>query len=270
MSLSRDFVPIDQLISLKGKTAIVTGAAMGIGQTIAHRLGEAGANLVVGDVQAERGQRSAAALAEAGYPVRFLLGDVSREEAMKALVDAAVKEFGGVDILVNNAALAPFASALDMSGADFLKVVDVNVKAPFIGIREVSRQMTAQGRGGSIVNLSSVAGIHPSRLHHCAYDASKGAVITLTKSLARELGPHRIRVNAICPGAILTERMQALVRRGVFGDFKDGMKDFTARTSVGRMGYTDEIARVALFLASDMSSYMTGSFVVVDGGFLLS
>ena len=270
MTSGKTYPPASDLISLKGKAAIITGGAMGIGLAIARRFGEAGAALAIADVNAGRGERAAQELTAAGYRARFTLCDVSKDEEAKALVAGTAEAFGGVHVLVNNAAVFPFVKAVDMPAEEFRRVLDVNVKAPFVLSREAARQMIAQKTGGAIVNMASVAGLRPSNLRQSAYDASKGSVITLTKSLAAELGPHRIRVNAVCPGATLTERMQALVRRGVFGDFKEGMKEFTGRTAMGRMGNTDEIARVVLFLASDLSAYMTGAYMVVDGGYMLS
>jgi NAD(P)-dependent dehydrogenase (short-subunit alcohol dehydrogenase family) len=242
---------------------------MGIGRAIVDRLAEAGASVVIADTNTDRGQRALDYLVAQGRHVRFFPCDVSNEAQLAALADVAAREFGGADILVNNAAISTFNRITDFTASHFQEVMAVNVRAPLLLTRDFAQRLVS-GKPGVVVNLASVAGIHPSNLRQIVYDASKGALITLTRSLARELGPRGIRVNAVCPGAILTERMRALTRRGVFGGLKEGMNSFVQRTPAGRMGQPDEIARVVLFLVSDLSSSVTGTFLVADGGYLLT
>ena len=273
MSSSQQESPIGELLNLKGKRAIVTGGAMGIGLAIASRLAEAGAAVLIADANAKEAGKAADKLKKCGYQAHFATCDVSSEEEVKDMAVAAVKEMGGIDILVNNAGVYPRMPLEQMTGEDFAKVIAVNLTGTFLCSRHVSQKMMEQKKGGCIINIASIEALHPSSTGMTAYDASKGGVLTLTKSLARELGPNDIRVNAIAPGAVLT--------RGVYSQTGETseelkraqlkeLKSFMARMALGRMGEADEIARVALFLASDLSSYMTGSLVVVDGGYLIS
>jgi len=195
---------------------------------------------------------------------------VSREEEVQDMVDFTVKEIGGIDILVNNAGIYPFMPLTQMTGDDFTQVISVNLKGAFLCSREVSRRMIAQKQGGCIINIASIDSVHPSSKELTAYDASKGGVLSLTKSMALELGQHDIRVNAIAPGGILTESMLSHVTGSSTAQGKSELKAFMARMALGRMGDADDVGRVALFLASDLASYMTGSLVVADGGYLIS
>jgi NAD(P)-dependent dehydrogenase (short-subunit alcohol dehydrogenase family) len=269
MSLEKKYIPLNELIRLTDKKALVTGAAMGIGFAIAYRLAEAGATVAIIDLNEEKGQKAAEDLVNCGYRAFFLRCDVSREEEVKNTIDAAIVRMGGLDILVNNAGIFPFTPLLQLTASDIEKVLAVNLKGLLYFTREASRWMIEQKRSGSIINLASVDSLHPSHKGLSVYDASKGAVLTLTKSLAKELGPNGIRVNAIAPGGILTEGAIAQ-SRGSGETSRTGLKEFMSRIALGRMGVADDIGRVALFLAADLSGYMTGSLVVVDGGYLLS
>jgi 2-dehydro-3-deoxy-D-gluconate 5-dehydrogenase len=269
MASDKKFTPLSELISLADKKALVTGGAMGIGFAIAYRLAEAGATVAIIDVNAERGQKAAQDLANYGYPTFFLSCDVSREDEVKKTTRAAIARMGSLDILVNNAGVFPFSPLQQMTAADIEKVLAVNVKGMLYFIREGSRWMIEQKRSGCIINLASIDSLHPSHKGLPVYDASKGAVLSLTKSLAKELGPHNIRVNAIAPGGIMTEG--ALAQSRASGETgRAGLKEFMARVPLGKMGIPDDIGRTALFLASELSGYMTGSLLVVDGGYLLS
>jgi 2-deoxy-D-gluconate 3-dehydrogenase len=205
-----------------------------------------------------------------GYKAAFVECDVSREDEVQEMVSNAVRTMGGVDILVNNAGIYPSMPLTQMTGGDFEQVVSVNLKGTFLCSREVSRHMIEQRQGGSIINIASIGSLHPSAKGLSAYDASKGGVLMLTRSMALELGEYGIRVNAIAPGGILTEGVLSQGGRLSPQQMKAQLKGFMARTALGRMGSPDEIARVALFLASDLASYTTGSLIVVDGGYLLS
>lgn len=262
------------LLDLTGRRAIVTGGAMGIGRAIAARLAEAGAKVVVADLDGEAAELTAKELAEHGHVVRPVQADVSVEADAQRLVDTAVDWFGGIDVLVNDAGIFPTVPVLDMAVEDFARVIQVNLQGVFLCSRTVARQMVDQGTGGRIINVTSVDALHPSSVGLAHYDASKHGVWGFTKNLALELAPHRIWVNAIAPGGIATPGVAHMSSAPGVGpgavDPQEVLQRFLARIPMGRMGEPDEIGKVALFLASDMSSYMTGTQVVVDGGVLLA
>lgn len=265
--------PLNDLVSLTKKGAIVTGGATGIGFAISCRLAEAGATVLVADMDTEAAQKAAKELKGYGYRACSARCDVSREEEVGGMVDTAVREMGGIDILVNNAGIYPRMPLAQMTGADFERVIAVNLTGTFLCSRYVSQKMIEQRRGGCIVNIASIEAVHPSSGGMSAYDASKGGVLMLTRSLARELGPQGIRVNAIAPGGIMTGGMLSHIRKPTKEQEKAELKElkaFMARMALGRMGDADDVARVALFLASDLASYMTGDLIVVDGGYLVS
>lgn len=236
---------INNLVNLTGKAAIVTGGAMGIGLGIVKRLEEAGAKVYIAD--------------------KTTGVDVSSEEDVKKMVTETVEKFGSIDILINNAGIYPITPVEQMTSSDFDKVIAVNLKGVYLCTKYVAEQMIKQGRGGKIINITSIDALHPSAVGLAHYDASKHGVWGFTKNVALELAPHKIWVNAIAPGAIETP--------GVTGGKAlqaDILEKFTAKIPMHRMGEPDDIGKVALFLASDMSSYMTGAQIVVDGGVLLS
>ncbi len=267
-----DVLSADKLLDLSGKTAVVTGA-VGIGHGIAYRLAEAGANVVLASRSQEEVDKTVAELTSRGFKVQGVTTDVSKEEDVKKMVEETVKAFGGVDILVNNAGIYPSIPVHQMTLDDFEKVVKVNLGGVFLCTKYVSEQMITQGKGGKIINITSIDALHPSSVGLAHYDASKHGVWGFTKNVALELAPHKIWVNAIAPGGILTPGVQKLqgkmpMPQGV--DMSKVMETFLAKIPMHRFGEADEIGKVALFLASDMSSYMTGTQIVVDGGVLLS
>lgn len=242
-------------MNLSGKVAIVTGGAMGIGFAIASRLASAGAKVLVADKDA-----AAAAAAAEKIGGAAIATDVSDEAQVEAMVAKAVSEFGGVDILVNNAGIYPAIPVLTATKQDFEKIIHINLMGAFFASKAVANQMIAQGRGGKIINITSIDALHPSFPGLAFYDASKHGLWGFTKNLALELAPHNISVNAIAPGGVATP-----------GTGMGKMPDaFIAKIPLHRLADADEIGKVALFLASDLSSYMTGSQVVVDGGTLLA
>ncbi len=251
-----------ELIDLSGRTAIVTGGAMGIGLGIVRRLHEAGANVAIADLDPGAAERAAEELrtrrGESSVSVR---ADISDAQDVGEMVDAAVEAFGDIDILVNNAGIFPMLPLGDLDLDTFRRVLDVNLTGLFLCTKAASARMIAQGRGGRIVNITSIDALHPSMVGLAHYDASKHGAWGFTKSAALELAPHDIRVNAIAPGGIRTP--------GAGDVDEETLKSFEAMIPMGRMGEADEIGRVALFLASELSSYMTGAQVVVDGGRLL-
>lgn len=266
----KKYAAVSELISLANKRAIVTGGAMGIGFAISYRLAESEATVFIADQNLERGQKASQELRDCGYRVTFVQCDVSREEGIRNMVDTAVSEMGGIDILVNNAGIFPRIQMEQTTSHDFEQVIAVNLKGTFLCSREVSQRMIAQGQGGCIINIASIDALHPCSKGFAVYDASKGGVLTLTKSLAFELGQYDIRVNAIAPGGILTEGALSRAGNSPAEQGRAQLRAFMGRTPLGRMGNADDVARVALFLASDLASYMTGSLIVVDGGYLVS
>ena len=254
---------LPELIDLTDRTAIVTGGAMGIGLGIARRLHEAGASVVVADLDAAAGEDATEALraqrADSALAVRC---DVSDSESVERMVDAAAEAFGGVDILVNNAGIFPMLPLSELDLETFQRVIDVNLTGLFLCTKAASARMIAQGKGGRIVNVTSIDALHPSMVGLAHYDASKHGAWGFTKNVALELAPHGIWVNAIAPGGIVTPGV------GEIGGA--ALEGFEAMIPMGRMGDPDEIGRAALFLASELSSYMTGAQIVVDGGRLLA
>lgn len=264
--------PLVQLLDLKGKTAIVTGA-VGIGYGIAYRLAEAGANVMVASQTQASIDESLGKFADKGWNVKGILTDVSKDEDVKAMTDETIKVFGGIDILVNNAGIFPTIPVMQMSLEDFDHVLAVNLNSVFLCTKYAAAQMIKQGNGGKIINITSIDALHPSSVGLAHYDASKHGVWGFTKNSALELAPHKIYVNAIAPGGIMTPGVQKMQSGMKLPDGVDPAKmieNFMAQIPMHRMGEVDDIGKVALFLASDMSSYMTGSQIVVDGGVLLS
>jgi len=240
---------------LKDKVALVTGAAQGIGLACAQAFAREGARVVMADVNEDKGRKAAADLQAA-----FVRCDVSRKADVVAAVARSVSEFGRLDILVANAGIVHAAEFLDLEEADFDRVLSVNLKGIFLAGQAAARQMVKQGGGGSIVNMSSVNAVMaiPNQV---PYVVSKGGINQLTKVMALSLAAHKIRVNGIGPGTILTE----LARTAVLGN-KEAERKILSRTPLGRMGEPGEIAKVAVFLASDDSSYLTGQTIYPDGG----
>jgi 2-deoxy-D-gluconate 3-dehydrogenase len=265
--------PLNKLLDLTGKTAIVTGGALGIGQGISYRLAEAGANVVIANRTASEGENTAQQLVTKGWKAKAIATDVSVEDQVKKLVDETVQTFGSVDILVNNAGIYPSIPVHQMTLADFEKVIKINLEGVFLCTKYVSEQMIKQGKGGKIINVTSVDALHPSSIGLAHYDASKHGVWGFTKNVALELAPHKIWVNAVAPGGIITEgvkRLQSQHPATAAIDPAKMMEMFLAKIPLHRFGEPDDIGKAALFLASDMSSYMTGAQIVVDGGVLLS
>jgi 2-deoxy-D-gluconate 3-dehydrogenase len=250
------------LIDLSGRAAIVTGGAMGIGLGIVRRLHEAGASVVIADLDPGAAEQVAEELrAKRDDSAVSIRADVSDPEDVTRMVGTTVETFGGVDILVNNAGIFPMVPMADLDLDTFQRVLGVNLTGLYLCTKAASARMIDQGRGGRIVNITSIDALHPSMVGLAHYDASKHGAWGFTKNVALELAPHDIRVNAIAPGGIRTP--------GVGDVDEETLKGFEAMVPMGRMGDPDEIGRAALFLASELSSYMTGAQIVVDGGRLL-
>lgn len=250
---------------ISGKNSIITGAAMGIGFGIARRFVEAGANVLLADIDQKVVKAAAEKLSKGPGKAAAMQIDVSRNDAGDKMVERCVDEFGSLDILVNNAGIFPTVPMLEMGPDLFDKVIAVNLRGLAFASKASADQMIKQGSGGRIINIASIDSIHPSMVGLAAYDASKGGVAMFTKNFALEVAPHNILVNAIAPGAIITEgttnpNQKERVRV---------IEEFIKMIPLGRAGEPDDIAKVAVFLASAAADYITGEMIVVDGGRLL-
>jgi 3-oxoacyl-[acyl-carrier protein] reductase len=247
---------------LTGKRVLISGGSSGIGEATARRLLEEGARVVLGGLDADQVDAAVAGLAPLGE-VAGVAVDVRREADVARLVDTALGTLGGIDVLINNAGIAWREPFLDITPEHWDRIIAVNLRGMFLVAQAVGRVMVEQGTGGSIVNMSSTNGLG-GEADYAHYNASKGGVLLLTKTMAVELGRHGIRVNALCPGYIDTPLNAGIV--AALGD--DGFADAYARDSIplGRPGKAAEVAAVYAFLASDDASFMNGAEVVVDGG----
>lgn len=253
-------------MKLKEKTAIVTGGGTGIGKGISRSLAAEGANVVIVQSTLEKAENAAGELAAEGYDILPIRADISLRDDVRNVMNRTLERFGKVDILVNNAALtgskvsAPF---LEMTDDLLERAIDVNLKGTFIVSQEAARHMTE--RGGSIIHISSV-GAYAAQEGASIYCATKSALIGLTRTMALELAPYNIRVNAIAPGDIRTETSENIVSEKMESGFSG---KYFRKVPLNRRGEPTEIGPTAVFLASDDSSYITGETIIVDGGFLI-
>ncbi|OHV39821.1 MULTISPECIES: SDR family NAD(P)-dependent oxidoreductase [Pseudofrankia] len=242
---------------LAGKVAIVTGAGIGQGKSTALRLASEGATVIAADLSGA--EKETAAESDAIVPFQV---DVTRSADVEALVREATERFGRLDIMCNVVGVAGVAQALipDVDEDDFDRLLTINLKSIFLGMKYAIPAMVAGG-GGSVINWSSVGALAASPTSG-AYGASKAAILSLTRTAAREWGQQNVRVNAICPGFIYPTGMTLMGEE----KFPDLARHAASRSAMNRPGHPDEVAAVAAFLASDDASYMTGSYLVVDGG----
>lgn len=261
-----DLHSLQQLISLRDKRALITGAAAGIGKAIARRFAEAGAGLDLVDINAKRLAMTQSDLAQFGTDVKTHLVDLSQKEA----IDTLWATFKGdtPDILVNNAGVYTFKDFVDVDDAFYRHIMDTNLSSVYWMCQHMIRMRLK--RGGIIINVGSIEAILPSKKESAHYSVSKAGVIALTRALAKEHARHGFRVNAILPGGIITEGTISAAKQILqfkFDLLLTGV-DFARRLPVGRPGQPDEVARMALVLASDLASYVHGAAIPIDGGFL--
>ncbi len=250
------------MFDLTGRVAVVTGASRGIGEAIAKAYAQQGAKVVVSSRKLDGCAAVAQAINEAGGEASAIACHIGDMEALNALFAQVEQRFGGLDVLVNNAATNPYyGHILDTDLGAFQKTVDVNIRGYFFASVLAGRLMRKGGRG-SIINVASVNAVRPGPMQGI-YSITKGAVLNMTKSFARECGPEGIRCNAILPGLIRTKFAGALLAD------ENQLKHYVGDNPLRRVGEPQDIAGAAVFLASDASSYVTGDFLVVDGGFLI-
>jgi len=246
---------------LANKVAIITGSASGMGQAAAELFASEGASVVVTDIIVEAGEETALKIRDAGGKAIFVKANVSKEDEVKSMVEAAVDSFGHVDVLYNNAGIMPSddASVTNLSEEVWDRVLDINLKSAFLCSKYTIPHMVEQGKG-SIINVASFVAFMGCTVPQDAYTASKGGMLALTKSFAVQYGPHGIRCNAICPGPIETPLLRHLWTSEEARNLR------LNRIPLGRFGEARDIIYMALYLASDESSWTTGAWLMVDGG----
>lgn len=263
---------IPEIFNLTGKCIIVTGGAQGIGEGIALRLAEAGASIMIMDLEKDLAAKTVNKIKANGGKAEFIFSDIKNAANAENVIKTTVETFGHLDILVNNAGIYPAIPALQINEQLWDNVFDTNLKGMFFYSQAAAREMIRAGQGGKLINVASIDGINPGE-GRLIYGASKAGVINLTRSLALELSPHKILVNAIAPGAIHTPGLDHILdiyarAAGITPELLEA-GDAKANTPIGYYGQPDDIAKVVLFLASDAANYMTGQTIVVDGGKLL-
>jgi len=262
----KDLKPLSELVSLSEKRALITGSAVGIGKAMAYRFAEAGADLELIDINKEGLVAARKELSRFKSEINIHKVDISKKEE----IDVLWEKLNGKepDILVNNAGIYPFKNFLEVDDAFFDKVMDINLNSTFWMCHHMIKRRLK--RGGVIINIGSIEAILPFAKDLVPYNVSKAGVIALTRVLAKEYGSHGFRINAIIPGGIITPGTKGVAKE--ISQFKVGLLktglEFKMRLPLNRGGQPDEVARIALVLASDLSSYVHGALIPVDGGFL--
>ena len=254
------------MFRLDGKTALVTGGGSGIGREIALLYGKQGATVAIGDINHEAGAQVATEITVAGGAAFGVHLDVTDMASVESAIGSIVEQTGSLDILVNNAGIGMVGSLTETSPEDFARLIAVNVNGVYncshVGVKQMLSQTP---KGGVLVNIASIAGqVAVSR--RFAYGTTKGAVISMTQSTAMDYVDQGIRCNCICPGTVETPFVEAYLNRYHAGEVEETRKQLHARQPLGRMGRPDEIAPLALYLASDEAAYVTGAQMVIDGG----
>jgi meso-butanediol dehydrogenase / (S,S)-butanediol dehydrogenase / diacetyl reductase len=259
-------------MNLADRVCIVTGAAQGIGKGIGSRLAREGAKVVFADLNLSGAEDAASEATAAGGTATAIPVDVTDRKTVEHLISATVAEYGALDVMVNNAGVSGTKPFLEISDADFERVMRVNGLGMLIGIQEAARQMIKQGRGGKIINAGSIASRegYPLFAHYCA---SKHAVHALTTAAARALAPHKITVNAYAPGVVATPMWKDIDQTFIeLGETKvpgEAMNGFAAGILLGRVSVPDDVSGLVAYLASADSDYITGQLIMVDGGMVL-
>jgi 2-deoxy-D-gluconate 3-dehydrogenase len=263
---------IAQLFDLSGKGAVVTGGAMGIGQGIAFRLAEAGAGVIIADIAMKEAKDTVKQIKEKGGKAKAIHADVRRAADAKKAIQAAVAAYGSIDILVNDAGIEPGCKFMESDEASLNEIFDVNVKGVFLFSQVAAQAMIKAGHGGKIIHLASMAGLSPAR-GQSIYSASKASVVSLTKSMAKELAPYGILVNAVAPGGIATPGAWAAapnIQKALDMTDEETLQTHLARVPLNRLGEPDDIGKVVLFLASEAADFVTGAVISADGGYLVT
>jgi gluconate 5-dehydrogenase len=252
---------IQQLFSLEGRTALVTGGSRGLGLQLAFALGEAGARIMLSSRKAGDLEEATADLQAAGIDARWIAADCAREEDIRKLVDQTLERMGDIDILVNNAGAAWGAPAEDHPVEAWDKVMNLNIRGYFLLAQQVGKRSMIPRKAGRIINIASIAGLggNPPEMTTIAYNTSKGAVITFTQALASEWGKYGINVNAICPGFFPSKMTKGTLDR-------IGVDKLAANAPLRRLGDDEDLKGTALLFASDAGKHVTGQWLAVDGG----
>ena len=253
---------ISELLRIKGKVAVVTGASSGLGVTFAEALAEGGANLILAARRIEKLNEVAVQMRKLGVKAMPFQCDVSKQEEVQALVNTTIKNFGKLDIIVNNAGVAAMGPSTEMPVEEWNRVVSVNLTGVFLCARTAAKQMIKQG-SGKVINIASIYGAVGDVFPAAPYYATKGAVINLTRDLAVEWAPFEVNVNAIAPGFFPSEMTEGIFRESRYTEY------ITKQTPLGRIGKPDDLKGAVLFLASPASDFVTGQTIFVDGGWTI-
>ena len=253
---------ISELLSIKGKVAVITGASSGLGVTFAEALAEGGANLILAARRIEKLNEVAVQMRKLGVKAMPFQCDVSKQEEVQALVNTTIKNFGKLDIIVNNAGVAAMGPSIEMPVEEWNRVVSVNLTGVFLCARTAAKQMIKQG-SGKVINIASIYGAVGDVFPAAPYYATKGAVINLTRDLAVEWAPFKVNVNAIAPGFFPSEMTEGIFRESRYTEY------ITKQTPLGRIGKPDDLKGAVLFLASPASDFVTGQTIFVDGGWTI-
>lgn len=250
------------MFELTGKTALVTGAASGIGLAIATAFAKSGATVYLTDINKEEGEKATQALQEAGHSAHFILLNVTEMDQCESAIQLVIQQSNKLDILVNNAGIGGVGTAIETEADDFDRMYQVNVRGVF-NLCKAALPSMIMNKNGSIINMASIGGI-VGIVDRLAYCTTKFAVVGMTKSMALDHAKQGVRVNAICPGRVETPFVKQRISE--YPDPEQAYRDMSATQPMGRMAQPEEVASVALFLASDASSFVTGSSQLVDGG----
>jgi len=253
---------ISELLSIKGKVAVITGASSGLGVTFVEALAEGGANLILAARRIEKLNEVAVQMRKLGVKAMPFQCDVSKQEEVQALVNTTIKNFGKLDIIVNNAGVAAMGPSTEMPVEEWNRVVSVNLTGVFLCARTAAKQMIKQG-SGKVINIASIYGAVGDVFPAAPYYATKGAVINLTRDLAVEWAPFKVNVNAIAPGFFPSEMTEGIFRESRYTEY------ITKQTPLGRIGKPDDLKGAVLFLASPASDFVTGQTIFVDGGWTI-